>query len=89
METAWSQIKCPEYLEALGAVLDSLGIPQSQDPYDALDVMEADSSSWVPGAGDQQEQRRPADGPGWRPPAPDFLNLRRELHSRLADYTRA
>ena len=38
VETAWSQFKCPEYLEALSNVLDSLGIPQGKDPYEDLDV---------------------------------------------------
>ncbi|ROW07574.1 hypothetical protein VPNG_06844 [Cytospora leucostoma] len=88
VETAWSQFKCPEYLEALGAVLDSLGISQSRDPYEALDVMEADSSR-VPGAGEpQQKQRRPVDDPDWLSPAADFLYLHREFRSRLADYAR-
>lgn len=38
IEAAWSHFKCPDYLDALSAVLDSLGISQGHDPYDAFRV---------------------------------------------------
>ncbi|KUI74061.1 hypothetical protein VM1G_09705 [Cytospora mali] len=84
VETAWSQFKCPEYLEALSAVLDSLGIPQGHDPYDTLDVME-EAQTEASGA---DRDQRPMDGDDWRYPAADFLYLHREFRSRLADYAR-
>lgn len=83
VETAWSQFKCPEYLEALGAALDSLGIPHGREPYDTSDaasIVEADSTNRAqdppPGVGD------------WLSSTPDFLYLHREFRAHLADYAR-
>ncbi|ROV95697.1 hypothetical protein VMCG_07602 [Cytospora schulzeri] len=84
VETAWSQFKCPEYLEALSAVLDSLGISQSHDPYDTLNAM---SEAEPDGPGVSQEQRQ-VNSDDWRSPTADFLYLQREFRSRLADYAR-
>lgn len=84
VESAWSHFKCPDYLEALGTVLDSLGISQDQDPYDAFDVDAAVAPRTL--------KRDPAPAePGladWRSSTPDFLYLHREFRSRLADYAR-
>lgn len=83
VETAWSQFKCPEYLEALGAVLDSLGIPQGHEPYDTFDV-----SSTVEAISTSRAQEPPAADGDWLSSVPDFLYLHREFRAHLADYAR-
>lgn len=83
VETAWSQFKCPEYLEALGAVLDSLGISQGREPYDNIDAEPMVKSSTK----DNVSERPPDDG-DWRSSVPDFLYLHREFRAHLADYAR-
>lgn len=83
VETAWSQFKCPEYLEALGAVLDSLGIPQGREPYDDFDSSSTPEAASADGAREHQ----PGDG-NWLSSAPDFLYLHREFRAHLADYAR-
>lgn len=91
VETAWSHFKCPEYLEALSAALDALGLPQGHDPYDLFDAgpgegleeEEAAAAAAAPARG-----RGRADDDDWRSPAPDFLYLHREFRLRLADYAR-
>lgn len=83
VETAWSQFKCPEYLEALGAVLDSLGIPHGREPYDTLDTA---STAEAASTGRAQESP-PSDG-DWLSSTPDFLYLHREFRAHLADYAR-
>lgn len=83
VETAWSQFKCPEYLEALGAVLDSLGIPQGHEPYDTFEAESAVKAS----SKDRASERPPDDG-DWRSSIPDFLYLHREFRAHLADYAR-
>lgn len=84
VETAWSQFKCPEYLEALGAVLDSLGIPQGQEPFDNLDS----ASAVIEPAVTKRAQEPPQGDGDWLSSAPDFLYLHREFRARLADYAR-
>lgn len=83
VETAWSQFKCPEYLEALGAVLDSLGIPQGHEPYDTFDAVSTVEAAPTNGA----QEHPPGDG-DWLSSAPDFLYLHREFRAHLADYAR-
>jgi hypothetical protein len=83
VETAWSQFKCPEYLEALGAVLDSIGIPQGHEPYDVFDPEPAATTS---SGGKALED--PPDAGDWRSSASDFLYLHREFRAHLADYAR-
>lgn len=82
VETAWSHFKCPDYLEALGTVLDSLGISQGRDPYDSFN-MDAVISG-------EESKDSPArlNTTDWRSSTPDFLYLHREFSSRLADYAR-
>lgn len=84
VETAWSQFKCPEYLEALGNVLDALGIPQGGDPYEGpgMDVMRPDAPPGDPGSGSG------GGASDWRSPGADFLYLHRDFRARLADYAR-
>lgn len=88
MERAWSQFKCPEYLESLGAVLDALGISQGHDPYDVLDVMAADPSSEISATGRERHSQTARGGTDWRSPTADYLYLHREFHARMADYAR-
>lgn len=83
VETAWSQFKCPEYLEALGAVLDSLGIPHGREPYDIPDASSAVQSVFTNRAREPQ-----AGDSGWRSSTADFLYLHREFRAHLADYAR-
>lgn len=83
VETAWSQFKCPEYLEALGAVLDSLGIPQGHEPYDNFDAV-----STIEAAPTSRTQEPPPGDGDWLSSAPDFLYLHREFRAHLADYAR-
>lgn len=80
VETAWSQFKCPEYLEALGAVLDSLGIPQGHEPYDTVSTIEPNSTS-------RTQELQPGND-DWLSSTPDFLYLHREFRAHLADYAR-
>lgn len=82
VETAWSHFKCPDYLQALGTVLDSLGISQGQDPYDVFNM-----DGVIPGEMAQEHLARRSTT-DWRSPTPDFLYLHREFRSRLADYAR-
>lgn len=84
VEAAWSHFKCPEYLEALSAVLDSLGISQGHDPYDAFDDVDAE----IVGQSSQQHAPAAMDLTDWRSSTPDFLYLHREFRQRLADYAR-
>ncbi|KAK2615358.1 hypothetical protein N8I77_002120 [Diaporthe amygdali] len=83
VETAWSQFKCPEYLEALGAVLDSLGIPQGHEPYDAFDAVSTAEAAPTDGTPDF-----PSGDGDWLSSTPDFLYLHREFRAHLADYAR-
>ncbi|KAG8168346.1 hypothetical protein KVR01_001095 [Diaporthe batatas] len=83
VETAWRQFKCPEYLEALGAVLDSLGIPQGHEPYEIFDTRSA-----VEVSSKYKARERPLDDDDWRSSVPDFLYLHREFRAHLADYAR-
>ncbi|KAL1878252.1 hypothetical protein Daus18300_002170 [Diaporthe australafricana] len=83
VETAWSQFKCPEYLEALGAVLDSLGIPQGHEPYDTFDGV----SAIEPTSTTRTQELQPGDD-DWLSSTPDFLYLHREFRAHLADYAR-
>lgn len=83
VETAWSQFKCPEYLEALGAVLDSLGIPQGHEPYDTFETL-----SKVEEVPTNRAQEPPAGDGDWLSSVPDFLYLHREFRAHLADYAR-
>lgn len=83
VETAWSQFKCPEYLEALGAVLDSLGIPQGHEPYDAFDAVSTAEAAPTDGTPDI-----PSGDGDWLSSTPDFLYLHREFRAHLADYAR-
>lgn len=85
VETAWSHFKCPEYLEALGAALDSLGLSQGHDPYDLFDADEAPGMVADAPGGSSPARPHAAD---WRSSAPDFLYLHREFRLRLADYAR-
>lgn len=83
VETAWRQFKCPEYLEALGAVLDSLGIPQGREPYESFEA-----GSIVDNSSKDKPRERPPDDDDWRSSVPDFLYLHREFRAHLADYAR-
>lgn len=83
VETAWSQFKCPEYLEALGAVLDSLGIPHGREPYDTLDA-----ASTVEAVSTDRAQEPPSGDGDWLSSTADFLYLHREFRAHLADYAR-
>lgn len=92
VETAWSHFKCPEYLETLGSVLDSLGISQGRDPFDVLDLavdqeddIESQRASPQPSLGHSQQDIMTQD---WRSSVPDFLYLHREFRQRLAEYAR-
>ncbi|POS70207.1 hypothetical protein DHEL01_v211402 [Diaporthe helianthi] len=84
VETAWRQFKCPEYLEALGAVLDSLGIPQGHEPYDAFEKESTVDTS----PKHRALLERPPDEGDWLSSVPDFLYLHREFRAHLADYAR-
>ncbi|ORY70494.1 uncharacterized protein BCR38DRAFT_481625 [Pseudomassariella vexata] len=93
VETAWSQFKCPEYLEALNTVLDALGISADEE----LRNNKYHSSSSI-FKGDQVEEelggqaRGQREGEGgmtdWRSPTSDFLFLHREFRLRLSEYAR-
>lgn len=90
VETAWSHFKCPEYLETLGSILDSLGISQGRDPFDVLDPAAAAAAA----GGEKRESMAalalppsPEDA-DWRSSVADFLYLHREFRQRLAEYAR-
>lgn len=86
VEAAWIHFKCPEYLEALGTVLDSLGISQGRDPFDVLDLAIEQEDEMKPRGSSQSEQRGQIRD--WRSSVPDFLYLHREFRQRLAEYAR-
>lgn len=89
VETAWSHFKCPDYLEALGTALDSLGISRGRDPYDVFRADAGVPAGGLEDGGPLARRRVPPPGTaGWRSSAPDFLYLHRELRLRLADYAR-
>lgn len=83
VEAAWSHFKCPEYVEALSTVLDSLGISQGHDPYDMFE-MDTDISL----QSEQEDSSTRLKTSDWRSSTPDFLYLHREFRLRLADYAR-
>jgi hypothetical protein len=91
VELAWSRFRCSEYLEAIEAILDTLGIPYSDPPistniynrrHDIPTRFEATQIETLPvGQGKSSE-------PNWRCHATDFLVLHRQFVLRRLDYDR-
>lgn len=90
VETAWSHFRCPEYLETLDSVLDSLGISQGRDPFDVLDLaVGQEEDDMDPQRSSQSARSQPGELlQDWRSSVPDFLYLHREFSQRLAAYAR-
>lgn len=78
VEEAWSRFRCSEYLEALEALLDSLGITL----YGTSATLSSETTPLLHHIATTQ-------GPPWRSAiAPDFLFLHRQFHMRRHDYDR-
>jgi len=85
VETAWSRFRCTEYLEALAAMLDTLGVGRDDhySPpyfYDSFNGKRGTTT-----AGHMPISHYASD---WRSPINDFIFLHRQFTLRREDYDR-
>jgi len=91
VELSWSRFRCSEYLEAIEAILDRLGIPYSEPPlstnmYNRRHDVPTRISRTRTGTTSLDQGDRPE--PNWRCHATDFLFLHRQFVLRRMDYDR-
>ncbi|KAK3313644.1 hypothetical protein B0H66DRAFT_357648 [Apodospora peruviana] len=104
VETAWSRFRCSEYLEAIEALMDTLGIPYhsaemdstflvSSNPYNLTSAVLCprvccSSTNDATEGGESSGIEARGGGGAWKSAAADFSYLHRQFSIRRQDYGR-